>query len=115
MSAPACVRAAALPLAALHGLSPDDVQGRLSTFLKHQLSVGLVLDLGLGSALALTEAAAEFVARWVRVGWALSDSVASLLLRRDSARVCCCALALTEAAAEFVARRVGALQLQRRQ
>jgi hypothetical protein len=54
-----------LPLAALHGLSPDDVQGRLSTFLKHQLSVGLVLDLGLGSALALTEAAAEFVARYV--------------------------------------------------
>ncbi|KAF6264183.1 iron hydrogenase [Scenedesmus sp. NREL 46B-D3] len=51
-------------LAALHGLSPEDVQGRLSTFLKHQLSVGLVLDLGLGSALALTEAAAEFVARY---------------------------------------------------
>lgn len=50
--------------AALHGLAPDDIQGRLSTFLKHQLSVALVLDVGLGSALALTEAAAEFVKRW---------------------------------------------------
>jgi iron only hydrogenase large subunit-like protein len=60
---PACVNAAVLPLAALHGLSAEDVQGRLSTFLTHQLSVALVLDLGLGSALALTEAAAEFVAR----------------------------------------------------
>eukprot|EP00775_Hariotina_reticulata_P006631 gene6631-6859_t len=51
-------------LAALHGVTPEDVQWKLANFLKHQLSVALVLDIGLGSTLALTEAAAEFVARY---------------------------------------------------
>lgn len=37
----------------------------MSHFLKHQLSVTLVLDISLGQALALTESAAEFVTRCV--------------------------------------------------
>jgi hypothetical protein len=48
---------------ALHGISPEEVHARVSHFLKHQLSVTLVLDISLGQALALTETAAEFVAR----------------------------------------------------
>jgi hypothetical protein len=49
--------------AALHGLAAEEVQWRLANFLKHQLSVALVLDTGVGSSLALTEAAVEFVER----------------------------------------------------
>jgi len=41
----------------------------VSHFLKHQLSVTLVLDISLGQALALTESAAEFVTRCVCVCW----------------------------------------------
>lgn len=49
--------------AALHGLPAAQVQGCLANFLKARLSVALVLDTGLGHALALTQAAAEFVER----------------------------------------------------
>jgi hypothetical protein len=54
-----------LLLIALHGISPEEVYGKVAHFLKSQLSVSLVLDISLGQALALRESAAEFVHRWV--------------------------------------------------
>jgi hypothetical protein len=75
-----CTHHPAVSPAAINGLSPEDAQGRVAAFLKHQLSVALVLDLGLGSALALTEAAVEFVGRCAAsrattASWPAAESV----------------------------------------